>query len=55
MDHPNDDQKPTIPLTTPVRDANGLLTYMGSDGRRYVVFGDPPDEEARRGWEPRGA
>jgi hypothetical protein len=44
-----DETKPTIPLTTPIRDAKGLLTYMGSDGRRYVVFGEPPgDEELQR-------
>ena len=30
-------QQPVTPLTGPVFDAEGRLTYMGVDGRRYVV------------------
>lgn len=40
-----EEAQPTIPLTTPILEAKGLLTYMGSDGRRYVVFGEPPTDE----------
>ncbi|WP_244282313.1 hypothetical protein [Synechococcus sp. UW140] len=32
-----DEQKPITPLTGPVFDDEGRLTYMGVDGRRYVV------------------
>jgi hypothetical protein len=30
-----------IPFTAPIHDDLGRLTYLGSDGRRYVVA-DPP-------------
>lgn len=32
-----EEQQPITPLTGPVFDADGRLTYMGVDGRRYVV------------------
>jgi len=32
-----EEQQPITPLTGPVFDAEGRLTYMGVDGRRYVV------------------
>ena len=32
-----DEQQPITPLTGPVFDDEGRLTYMGVDGRRYVV------------------
>ena len=32
-----EEQQPITPVTGPVFDANGRLTYMGVDGRRYVV------------------
>lgn len=38
---------PITPHAAPVHDAEGRLTYIGADGRRYVV-GLPPDcDEAR--------
>jgi hypothetical protein len=41
------DVPPATPLTSPVIDEQGRLTYMGTDGRRYVVLG-PKDQEAYR-------
>ncbi|MFM8524985.1 MAG: hypothetical protein ACKOCM_05120 [Cyanobacteriota bacterium] len=41
------DLPPATPLTSPVIDAEGRLTYVGTDGRRYVVLG-PEDQEAYR-------
>lgn len=32
-----EEQQPITPLTGPVFDGDGRLTYMGVDGRRYVV------------------
>lgn len=32
-----DDGTPMTPHATPLRDAQGRLTYIGEDGRRYVV------------------
>ena len=32
-----EEQQPITPLTGPVFDVEGRLTYMGVDGRRYVV------------------
>jgi hypothetical protein len=32
-----EEQEPITPLTGPVFDAEGRLTYVGVDGRRYVV------------------
>ncbi|MEB3241866.1 MAG: hypothetical protein VKJ31_07485 [Synechococcus sp.] len=32
-----EEQQPVTPLTGPVFDAEGRLTYVGVDGRRYVV------------------
>ena len=46
-DHPEDpssEQPPVIPHATPIVDAEGRLTYVGSDGLRYVVA-EPPDAE----------
>jgi hypothetical protein len=31
-----------IPFTAPILDDLGRLTYLGSDGRRYVVADPPP-------------
>ena len=41
------DDDPITPHAAPILDANGQLTYVGDDGRRYVV-GLPPetDEES---------
>jgi hypothetical protein len=39
---PDQPPKPVTPHAAPVRDAQGRLTYIGDDGRRYVVA-DPPD------------
>jgi hypothetical protein len=36
------EQEPVIPHAGPVVNADGELTYIGDDGRRYVV-GLPPD------------
>jgi hypothetical protein len=33
----DDDDHPVTPLTSPSLDAEGRLTYVGEDGRRYVV------------------
>ena len=41
------DLPPATPLTSPVIDEQGRLTYVGTDGRRYVVLG-PRDQEAYR-------
>lgn len=41
------DVPPATPLTSPVIDEQGRLTYVGTDGRRYVVLG-PRDQEAYR-------
>jgi len=38
---------PVIPHAAPIVDREGRLTYVGSDGLRYVVA-DPPIEEAGR-------
>lgn len=41
-----EEQQPITPLTGPVFDEEGRLTYMGVDGRRYVVVqGAEFDEE----------
>lgn len=32
--------QPITPLTALVVNADGQLTYMGQDGRRYVIVGD---------------
>ncbi len=40
-----DEDAPITPITGPIIDAEGRLTYMGEDGRRYVVMdGDERDE-----------
>jgi hypothetical protein len=36
------EEQPITPHAGPTRDAEGNLTYVGDDGRRYVV-GLPPD------------
>jgi hypothetical protein len=38
------EDQPVIPHASPSRDAEGRLTYIGDDGRRYVV-GLPPDTD----------
>ncbi len=40
---PEDDPAPMTPHAAPVLDADGNLTYIGDDGRRYVVA--PPPEQ----------
>jgi hypothetical protein len=43
-----DDDTPMTPHATPLRDAQGRLTYIGEDGRRYVVAppaADGPPEQ----------
>ena len=52
---PRDDEQaapgepqPVTPHAAPIVDAAGRLTYIGSDGRRYVVADppeDPPDDD----------
>lgn len=42
------DLPPPLPLTSPVLDPQGRLTYVGSDGRRYVVLGPGDQEDHRR-------
>lgn len=37
------DPSPVIPHATPIVDAEGRLTYVGSDGLRYVVAEPPQD------------
>lgn len=44
---PDPELPPATPLTSPVLDAEGRLTYVGTDGRRYVVLG-PSEQEAQR-------
>jgi hypothetical protein len=40
-------QQPVTPHATPILDAEGRLTYVGNDGRRYVVGLSPElDEES---------
>ena len=39
---PAPEPQPVTPHAAPIVDADGRLTYIGSDGRRYVVD-DPPD------------
>jgi hypothetical protein len=34
------DEQPITPLTALVINPEGQLTYMGQDGRRYVIVGD---------------
>jgi hypothetical protein len=36
-----------IPFTAPIHDHLGRLTYLGSDGRRYVVADPPPGNGAQ--------
>ena len=36
-----DGSSPVTPMTALVVDAEGRLTYMGNDGRRRVIVGDP--------------
>ncbi|SBO42143.1 hypothetical protein [Cyanobium sp. NIES-981] len=45
--HGSADDQPITPHAAPILDADGQLTYVGDDGRRYVV-GLPPeaDEES---------
>lgn len=37
------EEKPVTPHAAPMLDEEGRLTYIGNDGRRYVVLGFPPD------------
>ena len=46
-EEPNDTaagKPPVIPHAAPILDAEGRLTYVGSDGLRYVVA-EPPEPE----------
>ena len=36
-----------IPFTAPIHDDLGRLTYLGSDGRRYVVADPPLPDQAQ--------
>lgn len=38
-------KSPVIPHAAPIRDAAGRLTYVGSDGLRYVVA-EPPQADS---------
>jgi len=40
------DEQPITPHTGPVIDAQGNLTYVGDDGRRYVIGLPPEIDEA---------
>lgn len=44
---PDPELPPATPLTSPVLDDEGRLTYVGTDGRRYVVLG-PSEQEVQR-------
>ncbi|MEB3170648.1 MAG: hypothetical protein VKK43_04685 [Synechococcaceae cyanobacterium] len=44
--HPAGDDAPVTPHATPRRDAEGRLTYIGEDGRRYIVAPPPPEDPA---------
>jgi hypothetical protein len=51
--------EPITPHATPLRDAAGRLTYIGEDGRRYVVAAPPPPQRPEAGeadseWDPPG-
>ncbi|MFM7676996.1 MAG: hypothetical protein ACKO5F_15765 [Synechococcus sp.] len=37
------EEEPVIPHAAPMLDPEGRLTYVGDDGRRYVVLGLPAD------------
>ncbi len=38
------DEQPAIPATAPLQGPSGSLLYTGSDGRQYIVCGDPGAE-----------
>ena len=40
------EEKPITPHASPVFDADGNLTYVGDDGRRYVVGPIPEADES---------
>ena len=40
------EEQPITPHAVPSRDADGRLTYVGDDGRRYVVGPMPEADEA---------
>lgn len=44
--HPAGDDAPVTPHATPRRDAEGRLTYIGEDGRRYIVAPPPHEDPA---------
>ncbi|MCT0224110.1 hypothetical protein [Synechococcus sp. CS-1328] len=37
------EEQPVTPHAAPMLDEDGRLTYVGNDGRRYVVLGFPHD------------
>ena len=41
------DEQPITPHAAPVFDAEGHLTYVGDDGRRYVVAAMPDADECQ--------
>lgn len=45
---PPEGDTPVIPHATPLRDAQGRLTYIGEDGRRYIVAPPPSDAPPSR-------
>ncbi len=42
---------PVIPHAAPILDGQGRLTYVGSDGLRYVVA-EPPEQDSRAPGSP---
>ncbi len=44
---PPSGKPPVIPHAAPIVDREGRLTYVGSDGLRYVVAEPPPQDPAR--------
>jgi hypothetical protein len=42
-----EEDAPVTPLAAPSLDAQGVLSYVGADGRRYVVGLPPEIDEAR--------
>jgi hypothetical protein len=46
------DDQPITPHAGPTVDAEGNLTYIGDDGRRYVVA-LPPERKGAEGEHPR--
>jgi hypothetical protein len=43
---PDQPPQPVTPHAAPVHDAEGRLTYIGDDGRRYIVAEPPGSDES---------